>query len=94
MHHCLANHPPPRLSSFPAAHTNIHKFKSGPSECNLYPHCVIKDMLLPERFQALREEMISNLSSTFKETDLYKVYQTGDLGNLDPNDADTVRTIK
>ena len=34
--------------------------------------------------------MISNLSSTFKETDLYKVYQTGDLGNLDPNDADTV----
>lgn len=40
----------------------------------------------------MREEMIANLSSTFKETDLYKVYQTGDLGNLDPNDPDVVST--
>jgi hypothetical protein len=45
----------------------------------------------PEFFSKLREEMIQNLTSTFKETDLFKLYQTGDLANLDPSDPEMVR---
>jgi hypothetical protein len=51
---------------------------------------VIENVLEPSYFNALRDEMIANLSSTFKETDLFKLYQTGDLANLDPNDQELV----
>ena len=37
------------------------------------------------RLLAVRQEL-SKLHRTFKETDLFKLYQTGDLGNLDPSD--------
>ncbi|GAB5029521.1 hsp90 chloroplast targeted [Nannochloropsis oceanica] len=53
-----------------------------------YPHCVVQDVLDPSFFRDLREEMVGSLSATFKETDLYKLYQTGDLANLDTNDPD------
>jgi Rps23 Pro-64 3,4-dihydroxylase Tpa1-like proline 4-hydroxylase len=33
--------------------------------------------------QSAREELVKNCHATLKETDIYKVYQTGDLANLD-----------
>lgn len=63
------------------------------ANAEVYPHCVIENVLEPSYFSALREEMIANLSSTFKETDLFKLYQTGDLANLDPNDEELVCSV-
>lgn len=34
----------------------------------------------------VREEIITNLQATYKETDLFKVFQTGDLANIDKDD--------
>lgn len=34
----------------------------------------------------VREEIITNLQATYKETDLFKVFQTGDLANIDQQD--------
>lgn len=31
----------------------------------------------------VREEIITNVQATYKETDLFKMFQTGDLANLD-----------
>lgn len=45
----------------------------------------------PESFRALRQEMVDALSANFKETDLFKLYQTGDLANLDASDPEMVR---
>lgn len=36
---------------------------------------------------------MGSLSATFKETDLFKLYQTGDLANLDANDPDIVSRL-
>ncbi|EOD15338.1 hypothetical protein EMIHUDRAFT_464476 [Emiliania huxleyi CCMP1516] len=51
-----------------------------------YPHVRAPPGLFDRRaLLAVREELAS-LQRTFKETDLFKVYQTGDLANLDPAD--------
>ena len=48
-----------------------------------YPHVRAPPGLFDRRaLLAVREELAS-LQRTFKETDLFKVYQTGDLANLD-----------
>ena len=39
--------------------------------------------------RTIQREMIENLGGKFKETDLFKVYQTIDLANLDPAKACT-----
>ena len=42
------------------------------------------------RLRSVRKEIITNLKATFKETDIYKVLQTGDLANLDGLDKDSL----
>lgn len=42
-----------------------------------YPHCVISDICEPETLAAVREEIISNVQATYKETDLFNMFQTG-----------------
>ncbi|KAI3435904.1 hypothetical protein D9Q98_001962 [Chlorella vulgaris] len=48
-----------------------------------YPHCVIQDFANPDLLRKVREEIITNVQATYKETDLFKMFQTGDLANLD-----------
>ena len=50
-----------------------------------YTYVQLADLLNDMRLQEVRQEL-SKLHRTFKETDLFKVYQTGDLGNLDSAD--------
>jgi prolyl 3-hydroxylase /prolyl 3,4-dihydroxylase len=62
------------------------------AESEVYPHGVIDGLMDPEKFRVVRDEMIANLTSDFKETDLFKVFQTGDLANLDASDPEVVST--
>lgn len=48
-----------------------------------YKHAVVDALINDDLLRAAREEIISELSFTEKETDIYKVNQTGDLANLD-----------
>lgn len=45
-----------------------------------YPHCVITDICEHDALAAVREEIISNVQATYKETDLFNMFQTGQLG--------------
>ncbi|PNH11629.1 PKHD-type hydroxylase ofd1 [Tetrabaena socialis] len=51
-----------------------------------YHHCVMHDIFEPGLLRGVRDEIINNIDATYKETDLFKVFQTGDLGNLDSLD--------
>lgn len=42
-----------------------------------YTHVVIQDLCDPAVLRSVREEVIHNISATYKETDLFKVFQTG-----------------
>lgn len=50
-----------------------------------YPHQWLPGLFDRSALLAVREEL-GSLQRTFKETDLFKVYQTGDLANVDPSD--------
>ncbi|GIL68469.1 hypothetical protein Vafri_21729, partial [Volvox africanus] len=53
-----------------------------------YKHCVMRDIFSIDLLRQVRDEIINNINATYKETDLFKVFQTGDLGNLDSLDPE------
>ena len=48
-----------------------------------YKHGVIRPLIEPSLLRAVRNEIQEHLSFTEKETDIYKIHQSGDLANLD-----------
>jgi prolyl 3-hydroxylase /prolyl 3,4-dihydroxylase len=48
-----------------------------------YKHCVINELIDDKLLRAVRGEIKENVSFTPKETDIYKIHQSGDLANLD-----------
>lgn len=48
-----------------------------------YKHAVITSLVNPELLRSVREEIQNNITFTPKETDIYKIFQSGDLANLD-----------
>jgi Rps23 Pro-64 3,4-dihydroxylase Tpa1-like proline 4-hydroxylase len=53
-----------------------------------YTHCVLKPFCDEGHLRAAFEELREHLPVNLKETDLFKVYQTIDLGNLDGSDKE------
>ncbi|CAM9205879.1 unnamed protein product, partial [Phaeothamnion confervicola] len=48
-----------------------------------YKHLVISDLFDDELLEDAAAEITKNITFTLKETDIYKVFQTGDLANMD-----------
>ncbi|OAA64304.1 oxoglutarate/iron-dependent oxygenase [Niveomyces insectorum RCEF 264] len=48
-----------------------------------YKHAVIHELVNDALLRAVRDEIRENVSFTPKETDIYKIHQSGDLANLD-----------
>ncbi|KAF2968924.1 hypothetical protein GQX73_g4646 [Xylaria multiplex] len=53
------------------------------SESSPYKHAVIHELINDKLLRAVRDEIKDNVSFTPKETDIYKIHQSGDLANLD-----------
>lgn len=51
---------------------------SGP-----YKHAVVSDLISDDLLRSVRSEIVDNIHFTPKETDIYKIHQSGDLANLD-----------
>ena len=49
-----------------------------------YRHVVLEDLCTDERVRNIHNEITVNMKANFKETDLFKVFQTGDLAALTP----------
>ena len=47
-----------------------------------YKHAVVHDLMNDELLRSVRREIIDNIHFTPKETDIYKIHQSGDLANL------------
>lgn len=58
-----------------------------------YGHCVIDGLVDDALLREVREEVIGNLEATYKETDLFKMFQTGDLANLSGLDEASKRRL-
>ena len=69
------------------------KFANEYVESTPFKHVVIPELLDSELLARAKEEIISQLSWTTKETDIYKVNQTGDLANISGLDADEKKRL-
>lgn len=58
-----------------------------------YKHGVISDLLNPNLLRNVRKEILENLHFTPKETDIYKIHQSGDLANLDGLDDSSLARL-
>jgi len=58
-----------------------------------YKHGVINDLLNPDLLRNVRDEILTNLHFTPKETDIYKIHQSGDLANLDGLDDSSLARL-
>ncbi|KAI9677890.1 MAG: hypothetical protein M1829_002387 [Trizodia sp. TS-e1964] len=58
-----------------------------------YKHGVIQDLISDELLRSVRTEVLGNLQFTLKETDIYKIYQSGDLANLDGLDSSSLSRL-
>ena len=57
-----------------------------------YRHGVIANLISPALLRNVRSEIL-NLSFTPKETDIYKIHQSGDLANLDGLDSSSLKLL-
>ena len=65
-------------------------------ESRPYLHAVVNGLLNEDLLRRARHEIVEELHFTEKETDIYKVNQTGDLANLDglpPAEADRLKSL-
>ena len=65
--------------------------ESGP-----YLHALVNGLLNEDLLRRARHEIVEELHFTEKETDIYKVNQTGDLANLDglpPAEANRLKSL-
>ncbi|KAF4624651.1 hypothetical protein G7Y89_g13519 [Cudoniella acicularis] len=61
----------------------LEKYTKSYAKSEPYKHSVISSLINDELLRAVRNEIRENVSFTPKETDIYKIHQSGDLANLD-----------
>ncbi|KAI0843006.1 Oxoglutarate and iron-dependent oxygenase degradation C-term-domain-containing protein [Hypoxylon sp. FL0890] len=71
----------------------LDKYTKGYAESSPYKHSVIHELIDDSLLRAVREEIKNNVSFTPKETDIYKIHQSGDLANLDGLDDEALAKL-
>lgn len=61
---------------------------SGP-----YPHAVVSNLIQEGLLRDVRAEIIENIHFTLKETDIYRIHQSGDLANLSNLDQESLKRL-
>ena len=73
--------------------TLLDKYTNEYAESTPYKHSVIHGLIDDKLLRGVRDEIRNNVSFTPKETDIYKIHQSGDLANLDGLDDDALSQL-
>lgn len=63
------------------------------SSSSPYKHAVVRSLMNDQLLRSVRNEILENIHFTLKETDIYKLYQSGDLANLDGLDDNALEKL-
>ncbi|KAF2226538.1 Oxoglutarate and iron-dependent oxygenase degradation C-term-domain-containing protein [Elsinoe ampelina] len=63
--------------------TTIEKYTGSYASSGPYKHAVVQPLISDDLLRSVRKEIIDNIHFTPKETDIYRIFQSGDLANLD-----------
>lgn len=61
----------------------LEQYTNGYAKSEPYKHAVIHELMNDALLRSVRDEVRENVQFTPKETDIYKIHQSGDLANLD-----------
>ncbi|KAK0279133.1 putative component of NuA3 histone acetyltransferase complex [Friedmanniomyces endolithicus] len=61
----------------------VHKYAADYATSDPYKHLVVVNLINDTLLRSVRTEILDNIHFTPKETDIYKIHQSGDLANLD-----------
>ena len=70
--------------------STLSLYKNAYRTSQPYPHAVIRSLISKPLLQSVRREITTHISFTLKETDIYRIYQSGDLANLSNLDSDSL----
>ncbi|KAF2750978.1 hypothetical protein M011DRAFT_492315 [Sporormia fimetaria CBS 119925] len=71
----------------------LHSYTSAYAASQPYKHAVIQDLVNDQLLRNVRNEIREHISFTPKETDIYKIHQSGDLANLDGLDDAALKRL-
>ncbi|KIW14731.1 hypothetical protein PV08_07515 [Exophiala spinifera] len=71
----------------------VQSFRQNYASSGPYPHAVVPSLIQDELLRAVRSEIISHIHFTLKETDIYRIHQSGDLANLSNLDAESLKHL-
>ena len=71
----------------------LDSYKSSYGSSKPYKHGVIQSLIQTSLLRAVRSEIAQHVSFTPKETDIYKIHQSGDLANLDGLDPSALKLL-
>ncbi|KAG7292107.1 hypothetical protein NEMBOFW57_002140 [Staphylotrichum longicolle] len=71
----------------------LNKYTSQYASSTPYKHSVIQGLVADDLLRKVRSEIKANVHFTPKETDIYKIHQSGDLANLDGLDDDALAKL-
>ena len=71
----------------------LTKYTNGYASSTPYKHSVINELVDDSLLRKVRNEIKENVSFTPKETDIYKIHQSGDLANLDGLDNEALAKL-
>lgn len=71
----------------------LDKYTTEYATSSPYKHAVIHELVNDKLLRSVREEVQANVQFTRKETDIYKIDQSGDLANLDGLDDESLSKL-
>ncbi len=71
----------------------LNKYTSQYASSTPYRHSVITELVDDALLRKVRSEIKANVHFTLKETDIYKIHQSGDLANLDGLDDEALAKL-
>ncbi|KAI5283813.1 hypothetical protein KEM55_001350, partial [Ascosphaera atra] len=71
----------------------LEKYKKSYAESQPYKHAVISGLIDDQLLRNVRSEISEQVSFTEKETDIYRIFQSGDLANLDGLDDSSLAKL-
>ncbi|KAK4918635.1 putative component of NuA3 histone acetyltransferase complex, partial [Elasticomyces elasticus] len=71
----------------------VNEYTSSYATSTPYPHAVVPSLIQDSLLRNVRKEIQSNIHFTLKETDIYRIHQSGDLANLTNLDKDSLAKL-
>ncbi|KIW62146.1 hypothetical protein PV04_10347 [Phialophora macrospora] len=69
------------------------RFRKSYQQSKPYPHAVVPSLIQESLLRSVRQEIATHIHFTLKETDIYRIHQSGDLANLSRLDAESLKHL-